>query len=118
MVWKSRLRFNEWDCRPEHRRIVDPNKSRNLRKELLNIEQMKIASLNNDLCVAQAPIQKKKADQSKSLIERCSSSCYLQLLDDEPAPVDSHLDEIKKERVMRASEQKKRLLNELAAKLD
>jgi len=26
-------RINEWDCRPEHRRIVDPNKSRNLRKE-------------------------------------------------------------------------------------
>jgi len=111
-------RINEWDCRPEHRRFVDPNKARNLRKELLNIEQMKIASLNNALCVAQTPIQKKKAAQSKSLIERYSSSCYLQLLDDEPAPGDSHLDKIKKERVMRVSEQKKKLLNELAAKLD
>ena len=111
-------RINEWDCRPEHRRILDPNIARNLRKTLSHVEQMKIASANHALCMAQTPAQKKKAAQTKSLLERYSSSCYLQLLDDEPAPVDTHLDEIKKERVLKAAEQKKKLLNELAAKLD
>lgn len=43
---------------------------------------------------------------------------YLQLLDDQPAPVDSHLDEIKRERIVRGAEQKKGLLSELTAKLD
>jgi len=66
--------------------------------------------------MAKTPAQKKKAALNKSLLERYSSSCYLQLLDDEPAPSYSHLDEIKKERVIRAAEQKKKLLNELAAR--
>jgi len=70
-------RINEWDCRPEHRRIVDPNKARNLRKELLNIEQKKIDRSSNALCMAQTPAQKKKAALDKSLLERYSSSCYL-----------------------------------------
>ena len=100
-------RINEWNCRPGHRRILDPNIARNLRKTLSHVEQMKIASANHALCMAQTPAQKKKAAQTKSLLERYSSSCYLQLLDDEPAPVDTHLDEIKKERVLRAAEQKK-----------
>jgi len=43
--------------------------------------------------MAQTPVQKKKAVLDKSLLERYSSLCYLQLLNDEPAPVDSHLNE-------------------------
>ena len=111
-------RINEWDCRPEQRRIIDPNKARNLRKALLNVEQLKIASASYALSAAETPAQKKKAAQTKSLLERYGSTCFSQLLDDEPAPVDSHIDEIRKERVVRAAEQKKKLLNELAAKLD
>ena len=53
-------RINEWDCRPEQKRIIDPNKSRNLRKALSNIEQMKIASTNYAICVAQTPAQKRR----------------------------------------------------------
>jgi len=68
--------------------------------------------------MTQTPAQKKKAALDKSLLERHSSSCYLQLLDDEPAPVDSKLDEINKERLIQATKQKKKLLNELVAKLD
>ena len=49
---------------------------------------MKIASANYALCMAQSPAQKKKAAQTKSSLERYGSSCFLQLLDDEPAPVD------------------------------
>jgi len=79
---------------------------------------MKIASTNYALCMAQSPAQKKKAVQTKSSLERYSSSCFLQLLDDKPAPVDSHLDEIKKERLAQAAKQKQRLSKELAAKLD
>ena len=64
-------RINEWDCRP---RIIDPNKPRNLRKALSHIEQMKIASANYALSLAKTPAQKKKAAQTKSLLERYSSS--------------------------------------------
>jgi len=49
------------------------------------------------------------------MLERCGSSCFLQLLDDEPAPLETHFDEIKKEQLARAAAQKKRLLIELAA---
>jgi len=71
-------RINEWDCRPEHRRIVDPNKARNLRKELFNILSKRKLIV---LCMAQTPAQKKKAALDKSLLERYSSSCCLQLLE-------------------------------------
>ena len=67
---------------------------------------MKIASANYALCMAQSLAQKKKAVQTKSSLERYGSSCFLQLLDDKPAPVDSHLDEIKKERLAQAAKQK------------
>lgn len=42
---------------------------------------------------------------------------FLQLLDEEPAPLETHLDEIKQERLSRAAAQKEKLLHDLAAKL-
>ena len=41
----------------------------------------------------------------------------MQLLDDEPAPPETHLDEIKQERFSRAKAQKEKFLNDLGAKL-
>jgi len=111
-------RVNEWDCRPINRRLVNPNTARNLREALLNIEKIKIASANNAVSAAQTSSQKRKATQNKLLIERYGTSCYLQLLDDEPAPPETHLDEIRKKRLSRANAQKKKkLLSELGAKL-
>jgi len=110
-------RVNEWDCRPINRRLVDPNTARNLREALLSIEKIKVANANNAVSAAQTSSQKRKANQNKLLIETYGTSCYLQLLDDEPAPPETHLDEIRKERLSRANAQKKKLLSELGAKL-
>ena len=111
-------RINEWDCRPVNRRIVDPNKARKLREALFSIEQTKMVAANHAVTVAQTTPEMKKATQTKSLLERYGSSCFLQLLDDEPAPAETYLDEVKKERLARAAAQKKRLLTELAARLN
>ena len=110
-------RINEWDCRPVHRRLVDPNKARNLRESLVGIEQDKISAANHDANAAVTTSERKKATRTKLMLERYGSSCFLQLLDDEPAPPETHFDEIKKERLARAAAQKKRLLTEIAARL-
>ena len=52
------------------------------------------------------------------MLELYGSSCFLQLLDDEPASLETHFDEIKKEQLARATAQKKRILTELAARLN
>ena len=109
--------INEWDCRPVHRRLVDPNRARNLRESLSIIGQDKISAANLDASAALTFAEKKKATRTKSLLETYGSSCFLQLLDDEPAPLETHFDEIKKERLARAAAQKKRLLTELTARL-
>ena len=54
--------------------------------------------------IAQTTAEKEGANQTKLLLERYGSSCYLQLLDDEPAPADNHLEEIKSERLAREEE--------------
>jgi len=84
---------------------VDPNTARSLREALLKTQEMKITSANNAVTAAQTSSQRKKAIQSKLLLERYGTSCYLQLLDDEPAPPESHLEEIKRERLSRANAQ-------------
>ena len=50
------------------------------------------------------------------LLDRYGSSCYLQLLDDEPAPAENHLEEITSERITRAAMQRRIFLDELLAK--
>ena len=89
-----------------------------MRENLYSIEQSKIAAANHAACVAQTTSGKRKATQTKSMLESYRSSCFLQLLDDEPAPLETHLDEIKKERLARAAAQKKRILTELAVRLN
>ena len=43
----------------------------------------------------------------KSVLKWYGSSCFLQLLDDEPAPLETHFDEVKKERLARAVAQRR-----------
>ena len=94
--------------------LINPNKSRNLRKTLCHIEQMKIASANYAFSVAKTPAQKKKAAQTKSLPERYGSSSYWMM--NQPLLIVIWMK--LRERIAQAAEQKQRLLGELAAKLD
>ena len=108
---RRRGQKNEWDCCPFNRRLVDPNIAMNLRECLLSMEQTKVAATNHAISVAQASSERRKANQTNG------SSCLLQMLDEEPAPLETHLDEIKQEQLSRAGAQKEKLLHFLAAKL-
>ncbi|XP_065903217.1 uncharacterized protein [Dysidea avara] len=107
---------NKWNCRPLSRRIIDPNKVRILKERLFAIEQNKILSVNNAVQVAKTPAERKKATEARSLLMKYGSSCFLQLFDDEPPPLESHFDQVKKERVARAAAQKK-FQDDLAAQV-
>jgi len=52
---------NKWDCRPLSRRIVNPDKIRNFHKQLSTIEQNKIMTLNDVICVTASSKEKKRA---------------------------------------------------------
>lgn len=90
-------RVNECDCHFINRRLVDPNIARNLGESLLSIEQTKVAAANHAISIAQTPSERRKANQTKLLLDKYGSSCYLQFLDDEVAPLKTHLNEIKQE---------------------
>ena len=98
------------------RRIIDPNKVRKLKESLSHKHQNKINVANYANSVAKAIAEKKRANQTKLLLDRYRSSCYLQLLDDEPAPVENHLEEITSERITRPAMQRRMFLDKLLAK--
>ena len=91
------------------------NVARNLREYLSRIEQTKVAAANHAISVAQTSSERRKANQAKLLLEKYGSLCFLQLLTEEPTPLQTHLDEIMQEQLSRAASQKK-LLHDLAAK--
>lgn len=51
------------------------------------------------------------------MIERYGTSCFLQLLDDEPAPIENRLENLKQERLALAAAKKKNFQDDLSAKL-
>ena len=108
---------NEWDHRPVSRRIINPNKPRMLRERLNIIEQYKASIANVDLLSATTESEKKKANQHKCMIEKYGTSCFLQLLDDEPAPAENRMEELKKERLALAAMKKKKFQDDLSTKL-
>jgi len=117
---KKRLkihRVNKWDCRPLSRRIINPDKSRDLHEQLSTIEQNKIIAINNAICDVETPKEKKKAIQAKLQLSKYGSSCFMQLLDNEPSPKETHLDEIKTERLARAAAAKKKFQEKLAVQV-
>ena len=110
---------NKWDCRPASRRLIDPNKARHLRERLFVIEDEKVQSAEKALRSAGTLSELKKAAQTKSLISMYGTSGYLQMLDDEPAPLESREDFLRKEkeeRLSRAAEKKHQFQEELVAK--
>lgn len=108
-------RVNKWDCRPLSRRIVNPDKIRKLHERLSTVEQNKIMTINTAICEAETSKEKKKAIQAKLLLTKYGSSCFMQLLDNEPSPKETHLDEIKTERLARAAAAKKIFQEKLSA---
>lgn len=67
-----------------------------LRERLNIIEQCK-ASIANVAVLSATTESEKKANQHKSMIEKYGTSCFLQLLDDEPAPAENQMEELKKD---------------------
>lgn len=62
-------RINHWDCRPLSRRIIDPNKARKLKESLSHNHEHKIAIANHAVSKAQTTAEKKRANQTKLLLE-------------------------------------------------
>jgi len=91
--------INQWDCRPVSRRIVNPNKARSLRERLCAVQQSKADAAETDLVSATNEAEKKKAYRSKYMIEKYGICCFLQLLDNEPAPVENRAEILKQERL-------------------
>ena len=107
------MHVNKWDCRPDTRRIIDPNKACMLRENLSEIEK-KIDSANFAICTATTEKARMQALEKKSVMTSYGTSCFLQILDEEPAPQASRKEEMRKERVARAEEKKRLYLQQLA----
>ena len=80
------------------------------------IEQYKTSAANAALLSAATDSEKKKATEEKCMIENYGTSCFLQLLDDKPAPMENRLDELKKQRLTLAATKKKKFLEDLSCK--
>jgi len=111
------LTVNQWDSRPVSRRIVNPNKARSLRERLCVIQQSKVDAAETALVSATNEAEKKKAYRSKCTIEKHGTCCFLQLLDNEPAPVENRAEILKQERLALAEAKKKKFQDECSAKL-
>ena len=113
--------INNWDCRPTCRRIVDPNKAHRLRERLCSIQNKKMEKADEAVYSARTVSEIKKALQAKSMLKMYGTSGYLQMLDDEAAPLNfDRQEQLKKERekrLSRAAEKKRKLLEEFETKL-
>ena len=112
-------RMNPWDCLPVSRRIINPNKARNMRNRLSLLEQDKILAAVEVLSSALTPYEKKKVCQTKSTLTRYGTFCFLQLLDEEASSViENRIETMKmkrQERLERVATQRKKYLDELSA---
>ena len=61
-------RVNSWDSCPVSRRIINPNRGRNLRQCLFLLQQCKIEAADKALLSAGNETEKKKASQTRSLL--------------------------------------------------
>ena len=105
-----------WDYHPETRRIIDPNKASKLRKGLSIIEQNSISKLEVDICADTSAKARKLAYEKKCMLLSYGMSCFLQILDEEPAPFESRQEELRKERITWAQEKQQLFLQQFAFK--
>ena len=73
------------------------------KQRLFVIEQYKKSAANAALLSAATGSEKRKATKEKCMIEKYGTSYFLQLLDDEPTPMENRLDELKKQRLTLAA---------------
>ena len=105
---------NKWDCRPSSRRIIDPDKARTLREGLCTIKQNKIDAANFAASTAGTDREKEQALAKVSTMTHYGTSCFLQILDDDPAPPENRKDEMLKDRRARAEMKKKQFMQQLS----
>ena len=99
-------RVNQWDCRPTSRRTAHPERRTSLVNRLSQIHQMKTEAASHAVSSAVSDGDKKKASKTQSMLFSYGTSCFLQLLDEETAPSENRLDQIRKERIARAEAKK------------
>ena len=85
-------------------------------ERLHTIQQQKVDTANNAISTATTVSEIKKAFQVKTMLSRYGTSGYLQLLDNEPAPLESREEKLRKERLSRAAEKKQQFLQQLKIK--
>ena len=85
-------------------------------EHLHTIQQQKVDAANNAISTATTVSEIKKAFQVKAMLSRYGTSGYLQLLDNEPAPLESREEKLRKERLSRAAEKKQQFLEQLKIK--
>jgi len=67
------------------------------------------------ICTATVERDRKQAFEKKSMLTSYGTSCFIQILDDELAPLNDRKEEIREEKIARAEIQKKKLMQHLAA---
>ena len=68
------------------------------------------------ICAAVSAKARKLAYEKKCLLLSYGTSCFLQTLDEEPAPLETREEELRKERIAQAQEKRQLLLQEIAFK--
>ena len=110
---------NKWDCRRSSRRIIDPDKGCTLRESLCIIKQNNINAASFAVSVDSTERERERERENAALAKvsmmTSYGTCFLQILDDDPAPLDNRKDEMQKERKARAEMQKKRYMEQLSA---
>ena len=89
------------DQRPELRKKGKPEKQIN--SSAINKNQSAVSSAVSDS-------EKKKATEGQSMLFRYGTSCFLQLLDDEPGPSENRLQQIRNERIARAAAKRAKII--------
>ena len=83
---------------------------------LHTIQQQKLDAANNAISRATTISQIRKAFQVKAMLSTYGTSGYLQLFDNEPAPLESREEKLRKERLRHVFEKKQQFLEELKIK--
>lgn len=109
---------NKWDCRPTSRRAVPPDRKVNLRKKLLEIDQAKKVTATHAISLATNDTERKKAIETQSMLLQYGTSCFLQLLDDEPALTEDRIQKLKDERIARATAKRLKFQQEVTSIID
>jgi len=110
---------NNWDCRAASRRKIQSDRRANLRKQLLNIDQARKETAALAVASASTDAQRKKAIKEQTTIMSYGTSCFLLLLDDEPAPPSVNRTLLTRdERLARAEVQKLKFQSNLSKLLE